>query len=85
MNDITCPSCEKSFKLDEAGYADIVNQIRDREFEAELGERQALFENEKKTAIELAELKISSEKDQIIRPVRRRRFRDLRIQHESQV
>ena len=66
MNDITCPSCEKSFKLEEAGYADIVNQIRDREFETELGERQALFENEKKTAIELAELKISSEKDQII-------------------
>ena len=66
MNDITCPSCEKSFKLDEAGYADIVNQIRDREFEAELRERQQLFENEKKTAIELAELKISSEKDQII-------------------
>ena len=66
MNDITCPSCEKSFKLDEAGYADIVNQIRDREFVAELRERQQLFENEKKTAIELAELKISSEKDQII-------------------
>ena len=66
MNDITCPSCEKSFKLDEAGYADIVNQIRDREFEEELRERQQLFENEKKTAIELAELKISSEKDQII-------------------
>ena len=66
MNDITCPSCEKSFKLDEAGYADIVNQIRDREFEAELRERQQLFENEKKTAIEFAELKISSEKDQII-------------------
>ena len=66
MNDITCPSCEKSFKLDEAGYADIVNQIRDREFEEELRERQQLFENEKKTAIELAELKISSEKDKII-------------------
>ncbi len=66
MNDITCPSCEKSFKLDEAGYADIVNQIRDREFEAELRDRQQLFENEKKTAIELAELKISSEKHQII-------------------
>lgn len=66
MNDITCPSCEKSFKLDEAGYADIVNQIRDREFEEELRERQQLFENEKKTAIELAELKISSEKDLII-------------------
>lgn len=48
MKDITCPSCEKSFKLDEAGYADIVNQIRDREFNAELRERQQLFENEKK-------------------------------------
>ena len=36
MNEIICPNCKKAFKIDEAGFADIVKQIRDHEFEEEL-------------------------------------------------
>ena len=66
MNEITCPSCEKSFKLEEAGYAAIVKQIRDREFATELQKREQLFEMEKATAIELTQLRITMEKNEVI-------------------
>ena len=57
-NDIACPHCGKSFTLDEAGYADILNQVRDKEFDASLKERVDSFEQQKKTDMELAEAKI---------------------------
>jgi hypothetical protein len=60
MNEIICPHCHKAFKIDEAGYADILKQVRDHEFDKSLKERLALAEQEKKTAIELAETKVSS-------------------------
>jgi hypothetical protein len=36
MHDIICPQCSKAFKIDEAGYADILKQVRDGEFEQAL-------------------------------------------------
>ncbi len=54
MNEIMCPHCKKAFKVDEAGFADILKQVRDREFDAELHERLQLFEREKQSAVELA-------------------------------
>jgi hypothetical protein len=60
MNEIICPHCGKAFKIDEAGYADILKQIRDREFDKALHEQLELAEKEKKTAIELAETKVTS-------------------------
>ncbi|RFA06661.1 hypothetical protein B7R21_19110 [Subtercola boreus] len=65
MQEIICPDCGKAFKVDEAGYADILKQVRDREFEQTLHERLELVEKEKKTAVELAETKITAvlEKD----------------------
>lgn len=42
MHDITCPHCGKAFKIDEAGYADILKQVRDSEFEKQLHERLEL-------------------------------------------
>jgi hypothetical protein len=59
MHEIICPHCNKAFKIDEAGYADILKQVRDREFEAALHERLEHSEREKKSAIELAEAKIA--------------------------
>jgi len=53
MHEIICPHCGKAFKIDEAGYADILKQVRDSEFDKALHERLALAEKEKKTAIEL--------------------------------
>ncbi len=55
MHEIICPHCQKAFKVDEAGYADIVKQIRDREFEEALHQQLELAEKEKQTAIQLAE------------------------------
>ena len=61
MHEITCPHCGKVFTLDEAGYADIAKQVRDREFEEALHERLELAEQEKKAAIELTEARVTAE------------------------
>jgi hypothetical protein len=47
--------------VDEAGYAEILSQVRDEAFEKALHERLELAEQQKKTAIELAEAKATSE------------------------
>lgn len=54
MNDIKCPHCQKVFKVDEAGFADILKQVRDHVFDKELHERLDLAEKEKENAIKLA-------------------------------
>lgn len=55
MKDIICPNCTKVFKVDEAGYADILKQVRDHKFQEELQERLDLAEKEKTNAVRLAE------------------------------
>lgn len=55
MNEIKCPECGKLFKVDESGFADIVKQVRDREFEKAIHEREVLLEADKEKAIQLAE------------------------------
>lgn len=54
MNEIICPNCKKAFKVDKAGYADILKQVRDHQFEEELNNRLALAEKEKESAVEIA-------------------------------
>lgn len=54
MNEIICPNCKKAFKVDEAGFADILKQVRDHQFDEELNNRLALAEKEKESAVELA-------------------------------
>jgi hypothetical protein len=61
MHEIKCPHCGKTFNIDEAGYADILKQVRDEAFDKALHERLALAEQDKKTAVELAETKVASE------------------------
>jgi len=58
MNEIICPHCKKAFKVDEAGYADILKQVRDHKFEEELNNRLTLAEKEKVNAVKLAEANI---------------------------
>ena len=58
MNEIICPNCKKAFKIDEAGFADIVKQIRDHQFEEELQNRLTLAEKDKHNAVEIAESKV---------------------------
>lgn len=61
MHDITCPNCKKAFKVDETGYADILKQVRDEDFEQQLHERLELAEQDKRNAVELATTKVASE------------------------
>jgi len=61
MNEIICPHCGKAFKIDEAGYADILKQVRDGDFEQQLHERLELAEQDKRNAVELATTKVASE------------------------
>lgn len=60
MHDILCPHCGKAFKIDEAGYADIVKQVRDEQFEQQLHERLELAEQDKRNAVELAQAQLTS-------------------------
>ena len=60
MNEIICPNCKKAFKVDEAGFADILKQVRDHQFEEELTNRLALAEKEKDSAVKLAEANIKN-------------------------
>jgi hypothetical protein len=60
MHDVICPHCSKAFKIDETGYADILKQIRDREFDEQLHKRLAIAEQEKRTAVELAKAQLST-------------------------
>jgi hypothetical protein len=60
MHEIICPHCHKAFKIDEAGYADILKQVRDGDFEKQLHERLELAEREKQGAIALAEANVTN-------------------------
>lgn len=60
MNEIICPNCKKAFKVDEAGFADILKQVRDHQFEEELLNRLALADKEKESAVKLAEANVRS-------------------------
>ncbi|MBC7525897.1 MAG: DUF2130 domain-containing protein, partial [Flavobacterium sp.] len=58
MNEIICPNCKKTFKVDEAGFAAILKQVRDHQFEEELQTRLNLADKEKESAVKLAEAAI---------------------------
>ena len=60
MHEIICPHCSKAFEIDEAGYADILKQVRDGEFAQQLHERLELAEQDKRNAVELAQAQIAS-------------------------
>ena len=60
MHEIRCPKCGTTFTIDEAGYADILKQVRDEEFEKSLHERLELAEQKRKADVELAEAKMGN-------------------------
>ena len=61
MHEVICPHCGKAFKIDEAGCADILKQVRDTDFEKQLHDRLELAEQDKRSAVELAQAKVASE------------------------
>ena len=60
MNEIICPSCKKAFKVDEAGFAYILKQVCDQQFEEELKTRLNLANREKESAVKLAEADVKN-------------------------
>jgi hypothetical protein len=66
MNEIICPHCKKAFQVDEAGFADILSQVRTREFESELHERIAMLEREKQNEVKLTEEKTRNEVQKVL-------------------
>jgi hypothetical protein len=53
MNEIICPNCHKAFKVDEAGFADILKQVRDHQFQEELKKQLTV-------AVQLAEANLTN-------------------------
>ena len=60
MQEIKCPKCGEVFQVDESGYAAIVKQVRDKEFDKEISARENQFISEKETAIQLAKAETES-------------------------
>ena len=58
INQIVCPNCNVPFTIDESGYAEILKQVHDKEFEAKLLERMALLEKTQAAELELAQQRI---------------------------
>ena len=66
MQEIKCPKCGEIFQVDESGYAAILKQVRDKEFEKEITERESVYKHDKENAIRLAVTEIESEKEKEI-------------------
>lgn len=61
MQEIKCPNCGEIFAVDESGYAQIVQQVRDKEFEKALKQREKDFAEKKEKELELFEMKKKEE------------------------
>ena len=65
MNEIICPHCNKAFQIDKKGYADILKQVYDKEFDNKLNERLLQLEKDKSMEINL-EKKEAERKFQVL-------------------
>lgn len=69
MTEIVCPHCHTAFKVDETGYAEILKQVHDKDFEKQLGERIKALETTNKLTTELAvsnaKATLEKERDQL--------------------
>ena len=53
MQEIKCPKCGEIFQVDESGYAEIVRQVRDKEFRQELERRETVLAEKKDSELRL--------------------------------
>ncbi|MEO5950095.1 MAG: DUF2130 domain-containing protein [Candidatus Saccharimonadales bacterium] len=84
MNEIICPHCKKAFKVDEAGFADILKQVRDHEFESALHERVEMLKKEKENAIKLAEANTKNQL-QVDAAKKDAQIAELKMQKEAEI
>lgn len=62
MAEIRCPKCGEIFQIDESGYAEIVKQVRNKEFDEDLKKREMSFQQEKQSAVDVAVSKNDAER-----------------------
>ena len=77
MNEIKCPNCGKVFQVDEAGYAAIVSQVRNEQFDQELAARTASLRREMDAAREKQLAELSAARDRQLADLSAARERDL--------
>ena len=61
MQEIKCPNCGQVFQVDESGYAQIVQQVRDHEFNEELKRRENELAQKKEQDIEIVRMEMDKE------------------------
>ncbi len=61
MNQVKCPSCGKEFTIDEASYAEIVSQVRNKEFTAEIHEKLEQIAHQHQSELALVQEKAASQ------------------------
>ena len=63
MQEIKCPNCGEVFVVDESGYAQIVQQVRDKEFDKELRRREEELTGKQESELRLLKLEQKQEYD----------------------
>ncbi len=66
MQEIKCPNCGEIFAVDESGYAQIVRQVRDKEFEKEIRQREKDLAEIKEGELRLARMEQKQEFDRAL-------------------
>lgn len=56
MQEIRCPKCNEVFQVDDSGYSQIVQQVRDKEFEKEAARRAEELEKAKNSELKILEM-----------------------------
>ena len=56
MQEIRCPKCNEVFQVDDSGYSQIVQQVRDKEFEKEAARRAEELEKAKNSELKIIEM-----------------------------
>ncbi len=66
MKEIKCPNCGKVFSVDESGYAAILNQVKNEEFDKEIKEREEAIKAKVLSDSLIQKQQLEKEKDQQI-------------------
>jgi hypothetical protein len=82
MYEIICPDCNKAFKIDDTGYADILKQVHNDEFEKQLHKRLELADKEKMNVIKLTKIEVE-QKMQAINATHSAKIQEMKVQLET--
>jgi hypothetical protein len=83
-HDIKCPHCAETFSLDDAGYAEIQNQVRTKEFEQSLEQRAAELELRRQNDLRMAEVEANAKLQQAVND-KQRELAELKAKAEQQL